>query len=75
MRCNPARVETIPSWEQVAGDTGQHPPDARLNPIAAAEAMKQLIALGYIAPPPNNAQNLDLGVCHGVEIQPGPLLR
>jgi predicted AlkP superfamily phosphohydrolase/phosphomutase len=52
----PASVQTIPSWEAVPGDTGQHSPDTRLNPVASAEAMKQLIALGYIAPPPEDVQ-------------------
>ena len=53
---NPAPVQTIPSWEQVPGNTGQHPPDKRLDPLASAEAMKQLIALGYVAPPSDDAQ-------------------
>ena len=52
---NPVAVQTIPSWEQVAGNTGQHPPQTRLDPLAASEAMKQLIALGYVAPPSGDA--------------------
>ena len=52
----PAPVQTIPTWETVGGNSGQHPAEARLDPHASAEAMKQLIALGYIAPPPKDVQ-------------------
>lgn len=44
-------IETVASWETIEGDTGQHPPDTRLDPIASAAAMRQLVELGYIAPP------------------------
>ncbi len=50
------KVATIPTWETVPGNTGQHAPDARLDTVAASEAMKQLVALGYIAPPPDDVQ-------------------
>jgi predicted AlkP superfamily phosphohydrolase/phosphomutase/tetratricopeptide (TPR) repeat protein len=52
----PGKVQTLPSWEAVPGESGQHAAEVRLDPVAAAEAMKQLIALGYIAPPPDNVQ-------------------
>ena len=52
---NPPDVRTIPSWEDVLGNDGRHPPDARLDPVAAAEAMEQLVALGYIEKPGDNA--------------------
>ncbi len=52
----PGKVRTIPSWESVGGESGQHPPETRLDPVASAEAMKQLIALGYVAPPPEDVQ-------------------
>lgn len=42
----------IPSWEEVAGDAGQHPTTMRLDPFEAHEAVKQLIALGYLAAMP-----------------------
>ncbi len=48
---DPAPVATVPSWEDVPGDAGQHPPESRLDPVAAAEAMRQLVDLGYVAPP------------------------
>ena len=43
-------VETIASWEDIAGRSGQHPDEARFDPVAANEAIKQLIDLGYVAP-------------------------
>ena len=46
---------TIPTWENVApleGCTdGRHPAHTRLDPVASAEAMEQLAALGYIEKP------------------------
>ena len=46
-------VETIPSWDQVDGPHphGMHPPDAHLDSVQSAEAMKQLVELGYIDEP------------------------
>ena len=44
-------VEYIDSWEAVPGEAGMLDREAGLDPVAAAESMKQLVALGYIAPP------------------------
>ncbi|HTW65244.1 MAG TPA: alkaline phosphatase family protein [Bryobacteraceae bacterium] len=44
----------IPSWEDVAGADGRHPPYTRLDPVAAHEALEQMIALGYIERPDEN---------------------
>jgi predicted AlkP superfamily phosphohydrolase/phosphomutase/tetratricopeptide (TPR) repeat protein len=45
-------IETIPSWEEVPGDCGMLPDDKRdLDPVQSAEAITQLIALGYIDDP------------------------
>ncbi len=46
-------VETIPSWDDVDGPHphGMHPPDAHLDSVQSAEAMKQLVELGYIDEP------------------------
>ena len=44
-------VETIPSWDDVSGEDGAHPPDAALDPVEAQEAIDQLVALGYIEKP------------------------
>jgi predicted AlkP superfamily phosphohydrolase/phosphomutase/Tfp pilus assembly protein PilF len=41
----------IPSWEDVAGVDGRHPSHTRLDPVAAHEALEQMIALGYIERP------------------------
>lgn len=47
----PPRVEPIASWDDVPGEAGTHPTEARLDPVASVEAFKQLIELGYVAPP------------------------
>jgi len=41
----------IPSWEDMAGADGRHPPHTRLDPVAAHAAMEQMIALGYVERP------------------------
>jgi len=41
----------VPSWEDVPGEDGRHPPHFQCDPIAANEAMEQMIALGYIERP------------------------
>ena len=48
---NPPAIRTIPSWEDVPGRDGRHPPDTRLDPEAARESLEQLVALGYIERP------------------------
>jgi predicted AlkP superfamily phosphohydrolase/phosphomutase/tetratricopeptide (TPR) repeat protein len=52
----PPNVEYIPSWEEVPGADGRHPPHTRLDPVAAHEAMEQMIALGYIERPNANCE-------------------
>ncbi|MEM7146601.1 MAG: alkaline phosphatase family protein [Verrucomicrobiota bacterium] len=51
-------IETVPSWDQVPapenGTTGEHPPEAQLDPVDAQEAIDQLVALGYIDEPDEN---------------------
>lgn len=47
----PPNVDRIGSWEQVDGDTGQHPTDANLDPRESHQAIEQLVALGYIEQP------------------------
>ncbi len=53
---DPPEVKTIPSWEDVSGNDGRHPAHTRLDPVAAAEALEQLVALGYIEKPGENAE-------------------
>jgi len=53
-------VEPIESWDKVPGDAGTHPAETQLDPVASAEAFKQLVELGYVAPPgPNEKENVD----------------
>ena len=44
-------VEKIESWDAVAGDDGRHAGGEQYDGEAAAESLKQLVALGYVAPP------------------------
>ena len=44
-------IDYVDSWEEIEGESGMHAPDARLDPWAEQEAMRQLMALGYIEPP------------------------
>ena len=46
----------IPSWEEIPGADGRHPPHTRLDPVAAHEALEQMIALGYIERPDENRE-------------------
>jgi len=52
----PPKVERIPTWENVPGDAGMHPSDVREDPVAAQQALQQLVELGYIQPPDADAQ-------------------
>jgi predicted AlkP superfamily phosphohydrolase/phosphomutase/tetratricopeptide (TPR) repeat protein len=47
---------SIPSWENVPGADGRHPRHMRLDPVAAHEALEQMIALGYIERPDENRE-------------------
>ena len=53
---DPPPVEAIPSWDEVPGEAGLHPPDMQLDPVESQAAIQQLVALGYIEPPPANRQ-------------------
>jgi tetratricopeptide (TPR) repeat protein len=47
----PPEPASLPSWDDVPGKDGRHPPHTRLDPVAAHEAMEQMIELGYIERP------------------------
>jgi predicted AlkP superfamily phosphohydrolase/phosphomutase/Flp pilus assembly protein TadD len=44
-------VDSIESWENVLGETGQHPPETKLDPRESQQAIEQLVDLGYIERP------------------------
>ncbi len=47
----PAEVTRIPSWDEVEGDHGMHPPDKQISAEDSKAALDQLVALGYIDEP------------------------
>lgn len=51
---NMPEMETITSWEDIEGECGMHPPDSQLDSAQSAEAIKQLVELGYIEEPDEN---------------------
>jgi len=52
----PPTVEYIDSWDGVPGDAGLHPPGMQTDPVDQAEALKQLVELGYIDKPGENLE-------------------
>jgi|HubBroStandDraft_1064217.scaffolds.fasta_scaffold01836_3 predicted AlkP superfamily phosphohydrolase/phosphomutase/tetratricopeptide (TPR) repeat protein len=46
----------VPSWDEIPGEDGCHPPDRHYDGAASAESLKQLVALGYVAPPDGDAR-------------------
>jgi tetratricopeptide (TPR) repeat protein len=51
----PPEVKRIPSWDDVPGDDGRHSEALRQDPLAAKAALDQLVALGYVEAPGDNA--------------------
>ena len=49
-------VTSIPSWDDPVGDDGSHPAELQHDPVASREAIRQLVALGYIAKPDDNQE-------------------
>lgn len=47
----PPAIQRIPSWDDIPGDHGMHPPDRQISPADSKAALQQLVALGYIAEP------------------------
>jgi predicted AlkP superfamily phosphohydrolase/phosphomutase/tetratricopeptide (TPR) repeat protein len=45
----------IPSWDEVEGRDGRHPPGRAYNRDASVESLNQLVALGYVAAPEDDA--------------------
>ena len=50
----PPAMRTVPSWDEVPGADGSHPPGKKIDPVEAKEAINQLIELGYIEKPDEN---------------------
>lgn len=48
---NPDAINRIASWDDVPGEAGMHPPDLRVDPFDASEAVRQLVELGYMPAP------------------------
>jgi len=49
-------VPPVESWDAIAGEDGRHPPERQYDGVASAESFKQLVDLGYIAPPDGDAR-------------------
>jgi tetratricopeptide (TPR) repeat protein/arylsulfatase A-like enzyme len=49
-------LPAVPSWDDIAGEDGSHPPERHYDGAASAESLKQLVALGYVAPPNGDAR-------------------
>jgi predicted AlkP superfamily phosphohydrolase/phosphomutase/tetratricopeptide (TPR) repeat protein len=52
----PPVAEYLDSWEAVPGEDGRHPPGMQVDPVDQAEALKQLVELGYIDKPEENLE-------------------
>ena len=52
----PPPTETIPSWDDVPGEDGQHPEDKRMDANQSQEMVDQMVALGYIERPSDNRE-------------------
>ncbi len=48
------KPDIIPSWEEIEGNSGMHPEEAKEDTYASQEALEQLIELGYIEEPDKN---------------------
>ena len=53
---DPDPLERIESWEEVEGECGAHPPEARIDPLESRAALEQLVALGYVEAPGEDAE-------------------
>ncbi len=51
----PGKIEFIPTWDVVEGDAGTHPAGEQLDAAESVEVMKQMVALGDVAPPGEDA--------------------
>lgn len=49
-------IPRIESWEEIDGESGMHPPDMRVDPAESRAVLEQLVALGYVDPPSEDAE-------------------
>jgi predicted AlkP superfamily phosphohydrolase/phosphomutase/tetratricopeptide (TPR) repeat protein len=49
-------IERIESWEEIEGDSGQHPPELRVDPAESQAMLAQLVALGYVEAPTEDVE-------------------
>ncbi len=54
-RALPARV---PTWDEVPGKDGQHPPERHHDGASSLESLRQLVDLGYISPPTGDSARM-----------------
>ena len=54
----PPAAQTVPSWDDEPGEAGMHPPEMRQDPFEAADALRQLVDLGYMADTGDDQQAL-----------------
>ncbi len=59
----PVEPEFIDSWENIEGDFGTHPPEKKEDTFASAEAMKQLVELGYVEDPGEDKNKVVKSAC------------
>ncbi|MEO0529617.1 MAG: alkaline phosphatase family protein [Planctomycetota bacterium] len=52
----PTPLDRIESWEDIEGECGMHAEELRVDPVESQAAMQQLIALGYVEAPGEDAE-------------------
>lgn len=52
----PVQIDRVFGWDDLEGESGQHPPGQRIDVFEASSAMKQLAELGYLQALPANVQ-------------------
>ncbi|MBN8644591.1 MAG: alkaline phosphatase family protein [Planctomycetes bacterium] len=52
----PVTPDRVFSWDDLPGESGMHPPGARVDPLEATQALKQLVDLGYLASLPGTVE-------------------
>jgi len=52
----PPEVAFIPSWDELPGQDGSHSAGTQIDPVANHEAIRQLVALGYIERPDDDSE-------------------